>query len=170
MIRVGLIGLLFGVCSAVSAVACPLDQLSKLSDQRLDVLRAQQVPVESDQSLEGGIWSVYFRADGSVHSIVRTDFGEMGKREMRVTFLDLHNFTIGVTVFSYKAPIGTASVVEILDTSSKTYFFCEADDVVYVPVNPRNPKSAPADIEAASSLKAEIFEAPEISSYIQTIH
>lgn len=107
------------------ALACPVPELVALSKAPLAKLKKTEFDVEEQDSAEGGRWQVYARPDGSVHSILRTDFGETGKAISRASFLNAKTFAITVTTERYAAPIGTPGPVKVASRTTKTFLVCD---------------------------------------------
>jgi hypothetical protein len=146
------------------AAACPLVRLARLADGPVTSLQHKEVPLTQWASLEGGTWDVYPRRDDALHSIIRTDFGETGRRKVRASFLTRDDFIIVSTKERYKFPL-PVTPVEIASTVSTRYFFC--NDVVYLPAMFNDESSAAQSLAEAKELKSVFFESGDIASYLR---
>jgi hypothetical protein len=148
-------GLLLGLATvrapAIAAEnACQNGPLVQRLTEPLNGFRKVEVPVATQQSTEGGHWEVFFQANGDVHSIIRTDFGETGQRQTRLTFLDNQRFAIDDVEMYYEAPINASRETIIRDRVSTKYFFCDQNAV---------------PSQEAQRLKAVFFESDEIAQF-----
>ncbi len=148
------------------AAACPLDRLAHMADAPVTSLRHKEVPLTQWTSSEGGSWDIYLRPGGALHSIVRTDLGEKGRRTVRASFLTKDDFVIVSTEDHYKLPLPMLPVA-IASTVSARYFFCK--DVVYLPATLNDESSGTQSLTAAKELKAVFFESGDIASYLRKL-
>jgi hypothetical protein len=144
--------------------ACPLVRLARIADAPLISLQHKEVDLTHWESAEGGQWDIYLRPGGTLHSIIRTDFGEKGKRNVRASFLTKDDFVIVSTLVHYKLPI-TAGPVEIASTASTRYFFCK--EVFYLPAMLKDESSSGQSLAEAKDLRSVFFESSDISSYLK---
>lgn len=142
-----------------AALACPLARLVRIADEPLTSLRHKERPLSHRASTEGGKWDVYLRPDGMLHSIIRTDFGEIGQRKVRASFLTRHDFVLESTTVRYKSPL-------FVGKFSSRYFFCK--DVVYAPVKMNDESSGTQALAEAKDLKS-IFESDDIASDLKRL-
>jgi hypothetical protein len=146
------------------AVACPLVRLARVTDEPLISLQHKELPLTHWESAEGGKWDVYLRPDGTLHSIIRTDFGETFQRKDRASFLSKGDFVMVSTFVRYKFPI-TMGPVEIASTVSARYFLCKG--VVYLPATLKDESSGTQSLAEAKHLKSVFFESADIVSYLK---
>jgi hypothetical protein len=148
-----------------ATLACPLARLVRIADEPLTSLRHKERPLSHRASTEGGKWDVYLRPDGMLHSIIRTDFGEIGQRKVRASFLTRHDFVLESTSVRYKSPLFVGKF-EIESAVSSRYFFCK--DVVYAPVKMNDESSGTQALAEAKDLKS-IFESDDIASDLKRL-
>lgn len=87
--------------STASAAQCPVPEIEEALTAPLQGLAMSEHPVEDIQSTEGGVWRIYRRADGTLHSIIRIDAGESGMSERRLSILSNADYGIAVTRVDY---------------------------------------------------------------------
>ena len=155
------------ILSGLPAAACPLDALANLASEPRRDLRQEEVPVPHRQSTEGGIWHVYRRADGTGHSIVRTDYSETGRLEQSASFLTRENFTVIERYFEYRQPLWHDATGEVSRVSSIQYFFCGG--VPYLPLSMSvEPLGTEAQAEA-DELRSVFLDADELTPYLADV-
>lgn len=150
-----------------SVEACPIEELVQINKEPLRAESRVEVSVTRQQSTEGGQWQIYFRANGTLHSIIRLDLGETGQKELRVSFLDRRNFVVVSTTRYYDAPIEPLKDVKIESEITKLYFFC--DEMVYLPVVTGDEMEAARESRETKYLRSLILDAEEISAYLNLL-
>lgn len=118
--------LLAAATATAQAGDCPVSAIEKALAAPLDTLKKTQREVSDIQSTEGGLWQIYRRKDGKLHSIVRIDGGESGMGERRLSIVDAKTYGIAVTRVDYLrhafidegGPNGTAK------RTTEYYYFC----------------------------------------------
>ena len=159
--RLAVVGLL--VCGDPAA-ACPLDRLTRIASEPLKGLQRTNQALSEVISTEGGRWEIYHRRNGTLHSIVRSDFGETGRAELRASFATPDEFVIVATAVRYKYPGIAGKTVGIASTESTRYFFCR--DLVYIPASLGDDASAAQALADAKELRSSFFDASEIAAYL----
>jgi hypothetical protein len=154
MIRLLLAGLLAAISPLVAQAAdCPLADIEKVLNAPLDGMTAIEKEVSEVQSTEGGLWQIYKDAQGRVHSIVRNDFGESGRSDIRLSILDSKTYGISRTRHGYIRHAFLEGPFAIAQRSTDYYFFC--DGKVYLPP----PDAAMIDLEQYPKDAAEVQKA-----------
>ncbi len=133
----------------------------------LGTYKKTEVDAREVRSTEGGVWYVYHKGDGALHSIVRVDFGETGQVQRRASFVDRHASGVVVTGLRYDRPIDPKRPVRVVERTSKEYFFCDGSNVGYPQANPRDDASALAANREAKAEKSMLFSSEEIAPYLE---
>ncbi|CCE02456.1 exported hypothetical protein [Bradyrhizobium sp. STM 3809] len=158
-------GVGFGTLVATSAVAaCDLAGLMRISADRLQSLQHRDVDMTRAESSEGGHWDVYLRQDGTLHTIVRKDFGETGMRNLRASFRTADQFVVVATDVRYREPIASGARTKIARSDATVYLFC--GNVVYAPASLSAEGGGEKAVAAAKSLKSDILLPPEVAPYL----
>jgi hypothetical protein len=160
---------LLALATAGSLLACPIDKIAQATREPLGTYEKTEVDVLEYRSTDGGVWHIYRKRDGALHSVVRTDFGETGQLQTRISFVDKHTFGIVVTTLRYDAPIYLKDQVQVVERVSTEYLLCDKSNVVYVPASPQDESSALAAIRKAKEERAMLFGAKEIAPYLKDI-
>jgi hypothetical protein len=150
-----------------STAACPLARLARIANEPIASLRHKELPLTHWESTAGGRWDIYLRSDGTLHSIIRTDFGETGQRKTRASFLTKDDFVVVSTTVRYRSPVRIEYPVKIASTISTPYFFCE--NAIYIPAIMDDESSATQSLIEAKRLKSDIFESGDLASYLKRI-
>ena len=123
------------VATPVHADDCALGKIEDALTAPLDGLKKLERDVSDVQSTEGGQWQIYREADGRVNTIMRIDYGEMGRSELRLTILNRRTYGIADTGIQYTrhiyltdgGPLGTSS------RTIKFHYFCDGKPVIASP-------------------------------------
>lgn len=121
--------------AAADAAECPLARIEQALSAPVAGLKKLERDVSDVQSTEGGVWQIYRETDGRVHSIVRSDGGESGMSERRLSVVNRSTYGIAVTRVDYLrhafteegGPNGTAR------RTTDFYYFCGGKLVVPPP-------------------------------------
>jgi hypothetical protein len=81
----------------------PIDKIVHATREPLGKYQKTEISALELRSTEGGVWHIYGKRDGALHSLVRTDFGETGQLQTRASFVDKCTFGIVVTTLEYDA-------------------------------------------------------------------
>jgi hypothetical protein len=155
------------LATAGALLACPIDRIAQATREQLGIYEKTEVGALENHSTEGGTWHIYRKRNGALHSIVRTDYGETGQRQTRISFVDKHTFGIVVTTLRYDAPIYLKDEVQVVERVATEYFFCDKSNVVYVPASLQDEPSALAAIRKAKEERALLFDAKEIAPHLK---
>ncbi|MGE3831674.1 MAG: hypothetical protein AB7F76_11835 [Parvibaculaceae bacterium] len=117
--------------SMARAADCPLADIEKVLNAPLDGMKPIEKEVSDVQSTEGGGWQIYKDKKGRVHSIIRNDYGESGRGEIRLSILDRKAYGIARTRYDYIRHAFLEGPFAIAKKSTDYYFFC--DGKVYLP-------------------------------------
>ncbi len=162
--------LVLTMTSLGAAFGCSVLELAKKVGEPLQAYKKIEVEAHKWHSTEGGVWHVYLSRNGRLHSIVRTDYGEMGKTQTRVSFLDAKNFGIEEVTELYAEPIYTKRPTKIASRSTVAYFFCDADGVIYMPVKTADDGNAGKPFQEAKALRALFFNAKELAPSLKRLN
>ena len=157
----GIIALLSA--SSADAADCPLADIEKVLNAPLDGMKPIEKEVSDIQSTEGGLWQIYKDDKGRVHSIVRNDFGESGRGDIRLSILDDKTYGISRTRYGYIRHAFLEGPFAIAQRNTDYYFFC--DGKVYLPAA----EAAMIDMEQYPKDAAEVQKAtvgsPDVAEY-----
>jgi hypothetical protein len=164
MLRILLAGTaMFLSISAACAADCPLPDIEKLLNAPLDGMKPIEKDVSEVQSTEGGLWQIYKDDKDRVHSIVRNDFGESGRGDIRLSILDSKTYGISRTRYGYIRHAFLEGPFAIAQRNTDYYFFCGGK--VYLP----SPETAMIDMEQYPKDAAEVQKAtvgsPDVAEY-----
>ncbi len=144
-----------------AAWACPSRDLLDVGMQALEPLAKEERPADVWLSTEGGHWEIFRHPDGTLHSVVRRDFGETGQASARLSFLSPQEFVISKTIMRYAPPYDAR---EIVGETTLYYFFCS--DVVNAPIVGDDNDNAVEALSEATRLRLLFFDSAEISEEI----
>ena len=100
--------LLASACAALLAItpvaACNEGAALELAVKTLPETAAATIDVAEQQSVEGGTWEIYNNAQGLPENITRTDYGEMGRQQLRLAIFNTTDYLIKRTKWIYSAP------------------------------------------------------------------
>lgn len=122
--------LFFAVSAAVAAapaLACPVSDLGALYRETLTDLTAVEVDVSENRPRKQGTWRVYSRADGSTHSIERTDTDSVSRETVRASFIDARTFIVVAKHLRWGNPPGEPQPRWGTRGGSIAFLFCDAD-------------------------------------------
>ena len=79
------------------------------------------------QSTEGGLWEIFREPDGRVHTIIRGDYGESGRNELRLSIVNRRTYGIASTRVDYlrHAFIEEAGPNGVARRTTTYYFYCD---------------------------------------------
>lgn len=145
--------------------ACDVDAISRALDAPLAALKPLEIPVTEVASTEGGIWSIYREADGRLNTVARADYGESGRRELRLSVVNRSTYGIADTRVDYlrhafledAGPNGTAR------RTTTYYYYCDGKALV-PPAEASMVDGATYPKEAAAALKL-MRDDPDIASF-----
>jgi hypothetical protein len=151
------------LASAAQAADCPLADIEKVLTAPLDGMKPIEKEVSEIQSTEGGLWQIYKDGKGRVHSVLRNDFGESGRGEIRLSILDNKTYGIARTRYGYIRHAFLEGPFAIAQRNTDYYFFCGGK--VYLP----QPEAAMVDLEqypkdATEAQKATVGS-PDVAEY-----
>jgi|GEM_PF-2228220 hypothetical protein len=130
--------------ASCASAACDIDAISTALESSLAHMKPAEIDVSKVESTDGGVWRVYREADGRMHSITRSDYGESGRREMRLSTVSRGAYGISETRIDYlrHAYLEEAGPNGMAKRTTTFYYFC--DGKLYVPA----PEAAMLDTEA----------------------
>jgi hypothetical protein len=108
--------------SAVTAKCGEIGWTLALKSSLADLVRTDFEASQSDW-VQGGSWSTYMKKDGKPHTLIRTDLGERGRRELRLTILRDGDYAITVTTILNSGNIFTDDVYEPIDTQTRNFCY-----------------------------------------------
>jgi hypothetical protein len=147
-----------------AAAECDLEAITRQLEQPLEGLRKLERDVSEMQSTEGGLWQVFREKDGRVHSIIRGDYGESGRNELRFSAVNRGTYGIAATRFDYirHAFVDTETPFAIVKKTTEIYFFC--DGKLYLP----KPQSSTVGVEyekQAIDARTAVLGAKDVSDF-----
>ena len=149
--------------SPAQAAECPLADIEKVLNAPLDGMKPIEKEVSEIQSTEGGLWQIYKDKKGRVHSIIRNDYGESGRGELRLSILGSKAYGIARTRYGYIRHAFLEGPFAVVQRNTDYYFFC--DGKVYLPAA----DAAMVDLEQypkdAGEAQKAIIGSPEIAEY-----
>ena len=148
----------------VAASKCPLQKLSLLVDKSPKSRIVKEFAVSDGQSAEGGTWQIRSTGNNLNLLISRTDFGEFGKRQTVLAFVDRVNFVIRSTAIEYQSPIYATGILKSKSRIEKDFFYC--GDITYLPTDNTDPDSAAKLRIEAKELRALFFEDSALNTYL----
>jgi hypothetical protein len=80
----------------------------ELAAKALPAAADASLDVAEQQSVEGGNWDIYNNSKGIPETITRTDYGEMGRVQLRLAIVSPEDYLIKRTTWVYAAPIHAA--------------------------------------------------------------
>ena len=168
MLRIFLAGftMLLGLAHA-RAADCPLDDIDTVLEAPLNNLEKIEKDVSEAQSSEGGSWLIYKDDKGRVHTIIRIDYGEGGRSEIRLSVVDARTYGIERTRYGYIRHIFVQGPFAIAQRTTDYYFFC--DGRVYLPAA----DGAMVDLETYAKDAAEaqtvIVGSPDVAEFTKDL-
>jgi hypothetical protein len=119
--------------TASSNAACNVDGISSALEASLTAMKPVEIALSEPASTEGGVWNIYREGDGRLNTITRSDFGESGRRELRLSIVNRNTYGVADTRIDYlrhafledAGPNGTAR------RSTVYYYVC--DGKLYMP-------------------------------------
>lgn len=117
------------------AISCPLGEIETALGRPLEGLSRLERDATDIQSTEGGQWEIFREKDGRVHTIIRTDFGEIGRTETRLTVINRRTYGIAVSTITYtrhlyqteEGPLGTRS------RNTDFHYYCDGKPAIANP-------------------------------------
>jgi hypothetical protein len=152
--------------SPAQAADCPLADIEKVLTAPLDRMTPVEKEVSEVQSTEGGLWQIY-KDKNNIHSIIRNDYGESGRGEIRLSILDGKAYGIARTRYGYIRHAFLDGPFAIVQRTTDYFFFC--DGKVYLPPG----DTAMVDLEqypneAAEAQKA-IIGSPDVAEFTKDL-
>lgn len=145
-----------------AAAACDGPLLKRLMDAPLPERASDTIDVMEQQSAEGGTWEIHIdETSGKPRYLVRTDFGETGRQQTRLTIAAPDSFAIARIRFIYSAPIYIAGS-DVIRQETDFYVYC--DGKLALP-SPEDAGDRP-DYRRAADEAWKTFEAGEISIHV----
>lgn len=145
---------------------CPLPQLANaLQDPPAGVSKIE-IPISPRSSTEGGHWEIVLGHGNAARAIIRTDYGETGRREVTLVILDPGTFALRRRVIEYRAPLSAGVPPRISSETVTDYFVC--GDIAYVPVSrPLRGAAVSLRAEEVEALIQMFFGAKELKPYLR---
>jgi hypothetical protein len=151
----------------VEAAECPLADIEKILNAPLDRMTPIEKEVSEIQSTEGGLWQIYKDKKGRIHSIVRNDYGESGRGELRLSILDGKAYGISRTRYGYIRHAFLEGPFAIAQRNTDYYFFCNGK--VYLPAA----EGAMVDLERypkdAAEAQQAIIGSPDVAEFTKDL-
>ena len=146
------------LASCVALIGAPA---AACNDTLFEIMNAAlpSSPTESFDA-EGGAWDVHRGADGALRHLVRTDFGETGRRAVRLDFASASAYAVSSTRYIYSAPyyIGGANTIR---EEKDIFTYCEGRLAL-----PEEDFGFNAEHEAKAAEALAVFDATEIASLV----
>jgi hypothetical protein len=147
----------------VQAAECPLADIESILNAPLDGMTPIEKEVSEVQSTEGGGWQIYKDNKGRVHSIIRNDYGESGRGELRLSVFNGKAYGIARTRYGYIRHAFLEGPFAIANRTTDYYFFC--DGKVYLPAA----DGAMVDLEQypkdAAEVQKAIVGSPDVAEF-----
>ena len=133
MIRFAIFAYLLGLCGSALAAECPLPKIEAALTAPLDTMKPLERDVSESQSTEGGRWQIYREKDGRVNTIIRGDYGESGRGEMRLSIVNRNTYGIAKTRIDYirHAFLDDQGPFAFHKVTTEYFFYC--DGKLYLP-------------------------------------
>jgi len=133
MIRLAFFALLLALCGPAIAAECPLPKIEAALNASLDKMKPLERDVSESQSTEGGRWQIYREKDGRVNTIIRGDYGESGRGEMRLSIVNRDTYGIAKTRIDYirHAFLEDQGPFAFHKVTTEYFFYC--DGKLYLP-------------------------------------
>lgn len=131
--KVHLAAALLVTSASCASAACDIDAISSALESSLAQMKPTEIEVSKVESTDGGVWNVYRESDGRLHSITRSDYGESGRREMRLSTVNRDAYGIAETRIDYirHAYLEEAGPNGLAKRTTVFYYFC--DGKLYMP-------------------------------------
>lgn len=147
------------------ALACEGTRLGAIVAASSPGKLVAEIDAEDVQSSEGAAWRIY---NGSVSgqpvNIIRTIYGEMGRREDRLVIAAPQAYAVVVTDYRYSAPITDLNMRASVSSRS-VYMFCEG-----VVQRPGGITNAAFEAHKAKAQEARlVFGAREIADHVSQV-
>lgn len=108
-----------------AAHACDRDGLAAIIDAPLPAKAGKSFNVADVDSTDGGEWEIYFGPDGRTpRTILRTDYGESGRTQARLTILSAGAYAVARKQSVYSVPYAVEGSTTIRETRD-IYLFCD---------------------------------------------
>ena len=148
--------------ASTPAFACDAEgMLFTLMDMPLDGQPSYSFDVAEVGSTEGGDWQVWLAPDGkTVRNLVRTDYGEGGRRATRLVVAAPGAYAVTDTDYVYSAPNYIEGSITIREEKD-IYVFC--DGKLLLPKGDFGPDPAYA---AGAKEALATFDAAEVKQYM----
>jgi hypothetical protein len=149
--------------SFVSAAECPLPSIEKALDASLEKMKPLERDVTDIQSTEGGRWSIYREKDGRVNTIIRADYGESGRGELRLSIVNRTTYGIAKTRIDYIRHAFLEGPFAVVKRTTEYFFYCDGN--VYLPSS----ESATVDLDQykkdAGDAQAAFLSAKDVADF-----
>jgi hypothetical protein len=116
--------IVFAFCTARALAGCEDSKAYFLNERPLPEKADNEIELAEFESTEGGAFSIYLNANKKPDRIVRTDFGETGRRVTKLVIGAPNDVMITSTLEHYNVPITqTGSFTNREETDF--YYFCD---------------------------------------------
>lgn len=113
------------VSAPLAHAECPLDRIEEALNASLDAMKPLERDVTDVRSTQGGIWQIYRETDGRVTAIVRNDYGETGRNELRLGVVSRRFYGIASTRMDYFHHIFDEKPNAVARKITNYYYFCD---------------------------------------------
>ena len=153
MIRLIIFVIALAISGPALAAGCPLSEIEKALAAPLDKMKPLERDVTDIQSTEGGRWQIYREKDGRVNTIIRGDYGESGRGEMRLSIVNRNTYGIAKTRIDYirHAFLEDQGPFAFHKVTTEYFFYC--DGRLYLPTD----VSATMDIDQYKKDGADVL-------------
>jgi hypothetical protein len=151
---------------AALAAGCDLDAISAALDASLEGMKPYEREAVETQSTEGGGWQVFREKDGRLNTVVRSDFGESGRNDTRLSAVNRETWGISATRTDYNrhAFAEDGGPFAVVRKTTVYYFFCGGK--LYTPPPEWSTTGEDYAVEAGKAKEA-FFKATEISEFVK---
>ena len=159
-----LIAVLFCSSAIVAppALACD-DALFEIMNAALPPAPTESFDVEEVQSTDGGAWDVHRGEDGALRHLVRADFGETGRRAVRLDHASPTAYAISSTRYFYSAPYYVGGATTIREEKD-IFTFCDGKLMV-----PEEDFGLDAGYAGKATEALAVFDATEVAGLVATL-
>ena len=121
------------LCGPALAAECPLSEIERALAAPLESMKPLEREVSDIQSTEGGTWQIYREKDGRVNTIIRGDYGESGRNEMRLSIVNRNTYGIAAKRIDYirHAFLEGQGPFAFHKVTTEYFFYC--DGKIYLP-------------------------------------
>lgn len=119
--------LLLILCSSSAFAECNPWKIEQALSNQLENIQPKDIPATNVASTDGGLWRIFREPDGRLNTIIRYEFGESYRREIRLSVINRSTYGIAVSNirYLYEYPYFDAESNGVSIRNISYFYYCD---------------------------------------------